>query len=52
MHAEAIRFLFAGTCKIFFFIGGILKTEFEFIHQQGCESNSKVKKGMIEKNDQ
>ena len=39
MHAQAMTFLFAGTCKLGYIYKGYLKTEFEFIHQQGCENN-------------
>ena len=39
MHAEAIKFLFADTCKIVIYLKRYLKTGFEFSNQQGCVNN-------------
>ena len=39
MNAEAVRFFLLALAKLGFIFEGYLKTEFEFVHQQGCENN-------------
>ena len=50
MHAEAMTFLLLARAKFLFIYKGYLKTEFEFIHQQGCVNNfQKFRNSIIKK---